>query len=320
MARIVCLGEAAQNVYLIERKDALSAHIGEKSVFHNPKFGSQLSVDDILYQVGGSAANAATAFARYGHEAILFTNIAHDAAGDAIMSALDDESIDSSYVHFVSSGQTSCKTMLLDASRGNSVDIVYQRSGEHFENLSAKDLQLIHPDWVYLSSANGNFELLDSICDKAHQLKAKVVFNPGPAELANKTQLVQLLAKIDILVVNKKEAAKIVNGDNLDELLARLRRHVKTVIITAGIMGGIAGNDQQTVRFGIYSSAKVLDRNGVGDAFGAGFLAHFSEHGDFKEALIFASANATSVVSQIGAQTGLLTGEEQLHPMPIQDL
>ena len=40
----------------------------------------------------------------------------------------------------------------------------------------------------------------------------------------------------------------------------------------------------------------------------------------FKESLIFASANSTAVVSKYGANKGLLTGSEKLHPMPIQKI
>ena len=64
----------------------------------------------------------------------------------------------------------------------------------------------------------------------------------------------------------------------------------------------------------------MKDSTGAGDAFGSGFLAHLAAGHSFKESLVFASANSTSVVSKIGASKGLLTGTEELHPMPMQKI
>ena len=85
-------------------------------------------------------------------------------------------------------------------------------------------------------------------------------------------------------------------------------------------MGGIAANDKEMYRFGLYEDVKIKDTTGAGDAFGAGFLAHFSSGKNFADSLVFASANSTSVVSMFGANKGILFGNEKLHPMPIQKI
>jgi len=83
-------------------------------------------------------------------------------------------------------------------------------------------------------------------------------------------------------------------------------------------MGGIATDGQETYRFGIYEDVKVKDTTGAGDSFGSGFLAHYAAGRSFEESLVFGSANSTSVVHHLGAKAGILTGQEELHPMPIQ--
>ena len=85
-------------------------------------------------------------------------------------------------------------------------------------------------------------------------------------------------------------------------------------------MGGIAGNGSEVYRFGIYEDVAMRDATGAGDAFGSGFLAHFASGHSFRNSLMFASANSTSVVTKLGANKGLLYGDEPLHPMPIQKL
>ena len=118
--------------------------------------------------------------------------------------------------------------------------------------------------------------------------------------------------------VNKEEASQLVPGVVLAELLYHLNGYVPTVIITDGAMGGIAGNGSEIYRFGIYEDVRIKDATGAGDAFGSGILAALTSGKSFRSALIFASANSTAVVTKIGANRGILTGRERLHPMPIQ--
>ena len=148
----------------------------------------------------------------------------------------------------------------------------------------------------------------------------RVMFNPGKLELEHKSDLTKLLEYVDVLLVNKREAAQIVPGETLEELLSRLKNYLRTVIITDGQMGAIARDGSKTYRFGLYEDLKVKDTTGAGDAFGSGFLAHFAAGYSFKDSLVFASANSTSVVSKLGAKTGILTGREKLHQMVMQEI
>jgi sugar/nucleoside kinase (ribokinase family) len=63
----------------------------------------------------------------------------------------------------------------------------------------------------------------------------------------------------------------------------------------------------------------VIDRTGAGDAFGSGFISQWSQGKSLKDAIIFASANSTSVVGSIGAKTGILDQQVILHDMPITE-
>jgi sugar/nucleoside kinase (ribokinase family) len=53
--------------------------------------------------------------------------------------------------------------------------------------------------------------------------------------------------------------------------------------------------------------APVIDRTGAGDAFGSGFVSGFIQsNGDIEYAIQLGTANATSVVEDFGAKTGIL--------------
>lgn len=306
MARIVSLGNCSQNIYLSDRDD----------LFFAVPTGTKLDIDQISYAVGGGGLNAAVSFARYGHETILIGDLANDSAGEAILATLDEEGIDNSYI---SRNHTTTDTSIILLNSANAERTILNCRGiKKFAPFDENDLDLIQPHWLYVSTLNGDMNVLRRFFEKAKENNIKVMFNPGPAELAEPQKVLGLLEDIDILLVDKADAANLVPGTILTELLSRLHNYVKTIIITAGPMGGIATNDTETYRFGIYEDVPVKDATGVGDAFGAGFLSSFAANHDFKRSLIFASANSTAVIQKIGYNC--LNGRAKLHEMPIQQL
>jgi ribokinase len=320
MARIVSLGSALQDIYLIDHDDFVPTKIGNDAIFGKVLVGGKVDIDKLSYEVGGGGINSAITFARHGHEAIFMGNIANDPAGHAIQRVLDRESIDSSYIDFVDKNSTGTSVIMLDSHGGERTILTHRGASEKFNNFDENDLDLIQPDWLYITTLRGDFDTLSRFIRKAKSLGVKIMFNPGVREFDDIKTLTKLISDIDILNVNKTEAARIVPGVLLTELLYHLNNYVETVIITDGPMGGIAGNRIDTYRFGIYEDTRVKDATGAGDAFGSGFLAHLAGGKSFRSSLIFASANSTSVVSKIGANRGILTGKEQLHPMPIQKI
>ena len=320
MARIVSIGSATQDIYLIDHDDLKPTTIGKEAIFGKVLVGSEVDIDRLSYSVGGGGINSAISFARYGHETILMTNIARDVAGDAILRALDREEIDSSYVEFSSSKTTGTSIVLLDSKSGERTILACRGISEKFSNFAVRDLDRLQPDWLYVTTLYGDLATTLAFFEKANAMGTKIMFNPGARELNYPRELLRLMKYVDVLILNKAEASKLVPGATLAELLYHLNGYAPIVIITDGMMGGIAGNREakETYRFGIYEDVKVRDVTGAGDAFGSGFLAAYADGKSFRKSLIFASANSTAVVSKIGANTGILTSDEDLHPMMIQ--
>ena len=320
MARMMTLGAALQDIYLIDHDDLVPVVADGEAVLGKLVVGSKVDIDRISYEVGGGGINAAISFARHGHETIFMGNIAHDSAGAAIVRTLSHEGVDDSYINFLERKTTGTSIILLDTKSGERTILTCRGASEQFGNFAETDLDLVQPDWLYITTLRGDMETLERFMKKAQEIGTRVMFNPGVKELEQPRELTKLLKYVDILNVNKFEAAKIVPGTTLTELLYRLQNYAGTVIITDGPMGGIASDGAETYRFGIYEDREVKDATGAGDAFGSGFLAALAAGRKFKDALMFASANSTAVVSQLGANKGILTGREKLHPMPIQKI
>ena len=315
MARIVSLGSSLQDIYLVDHDDLVSSD----SLYDRITVGTKVDIDKISYEVGGGATNAATSFVRHGHESVILSNVGRDIAAEAIRACLDEEGIDSSYLETVREN-TGCSVILLDSKSGERTILTHRGASARFDNLSEKCLDSIAPDWLYVTSLRGDMATLKRFFKYAKKNDIKVMFNPGKLELEHKSELTKLLEYVDILLVNKREAAQIVPGETLEELLSHLKNYLRTVIITDGQMGAIARDGSKTYRFGLYEDLKVKDTTGAGDAFGSGFLAHFAAGHSFHDSLVFASANSTSVVTKLGAKTGILTGREKLHQMVVQEI
>ncbi len=320
MARFAVIGEAGQELYLSDKNDLTPTKIGDVSILGNLLVGEKHYIDKIKYSAGGGALNVAVSLARYGHDVVIMTNLGQDSAGDAVMRVLDLEEIDNSYVNFVNNKPT-CTSMILTSPKQHENTVLKCRGAcENFANLDPSDLETIYPDYLYLTTLNGDFEMLEKILKKTQEIHCKIVMNPGEAELSNSKRLLKLLKYVDILILNKKEAAELVPGNILSELLYHLNGYVPIVVITDGLMGGIAGkrNTKDIYRFGIYEDVKMRDKTGAGDAFGAGVAGAWADGKSLRQALAFASANATAVIKKVGGFTGALDANEVLHPMPIQ--
>lgn len=318
MARIVSIGSARQEIYLIDHDDFVGSNIAGHSMFSQLVVGREALIDRITFEVGGSGANAAVAFARSGHESIYIGNLTHDPAGEAVLERLDREGVDTSFLNFSKTGDTSCSVILLDTKSRRSTVLAHRGVSSTGHQLTATDLDAIQPDWLYAGSLGGDMEVLRDFFEQAHALGARVAFHPGLLELQQQQKLLGLLSDVDLLVLNKQEAAMIVPGVILTELLGHLANYCQSVIVTDGEMGAIATNGTQTYRLSVYEQVRAKDINGAGNAFATGYLSKLATGASFEDALQFAAANAASVVQAYGAETGLLTGNEKLHPMPIQ--
>ena len=316
MARIVSIGAALQDVYLIDHDDFGT---NSRGYFNQLELGTKVDIDTIQFSTGGGATNAATTFARNSHESIFMGCIANDPAGEAIINSLDDEGIDASYVTYTTRAHTGYSVLLL-APSGERTILTCRGASAKFELLNPDDLETIHPDWLYVTTFRGNMDMLDQFFSKAKSLGAKIMFNPGNLELQHRRKLLGLLSDVDILLVNKSEAKQIVVGSTLIELINRIKNYVPGAIITDGNQGAIATDSEEIYRIGLYEDVKVKDSTGAGDAFGSGFLAAYANGETFRDSLIFASANSTSVVRKIGSKAGIINQNTKLHTMPIQEI
>lgn len=317
-ARILSIGAAVQDVFLSHSDEFKpvtdrAAH----EVFMKLELGAKADVNNITFSTGGGATNAAVTFARQGLHAQFMGTIGHDPAGHSVLDDLDNEGVDTAGVSYSERYKTGYSVLLL-APNGERTILTYRGASTHYDAKNF-DLTNVGADWLYVSSMAGSMVAIDKIFTQAKQKGMKIMFNPGKGELAHPEKLKALLEDVDVLSVNREEMQTIVEGTELEELARHALHYVPVAIVSDGPNGVVATDGKTIVRAGMYEDVKVIDRTGAGDAFGSGFLSQWAQGKSLKDAIVFASANSTSVVTQIGAKGGILHQHARLHEMPLTE-
>ena len=294
--KVVTIGSALQSVYLLNDKGNKASSVG--------------------YSVDGGGANAAVTFVRQGFDTSYMGVLGNDLAGRAVLDLFDAEGIDTSGIQYVDKPGTGYSVILVG---NNYSKYTYEGASTSFDLLSVNDLIRLQPEWVYITDTFNSTDKLYEVVEACVKLKIKIMLNPGQSVISQTDRIKPLLEDIDVLLVDKSEASALFSGSDLEELVRRAANLVKVVIVTDSVNGSIATDGKSLVRAGLYEDIPVVDRSGAGDSFGAGFLSQWIKDENLKNAVWFASANATAVISSLGSLAGILPLNTKLHQMPIHE-
>lgn len=319
MTDVVTIGTATQDVYLISKlfRVIRDPHFTEKAGFPEGEgicftLGGKIGIEDVFITTGGGATNAAVTFRRQGFRTACVARVGSDAAGEAIKRELLEEKITPALAR-TKSLRTAYSTLLLTP-EGERTILVYRGASE---GLAGRDIPWtkLSCRWAYIAGGGIPYPLLAKFVRFFKSKGARIALNPSYAHLMlGMTRLKPVLAALDVLVLNREEAAKLTGLPFAAEkkIFDRLDRAVKgIVVVTDGKRGAKVSDGKTRLRAGIFKERRLADRTGAGDSFGAGFVAGLMRRPrDLVYAVRLASANATSNVESIGAKTGLLTRRE----------
>ncbi len=336
MIKVLTVGTASRDIVVSSRLfkvindpghlEKMGFPTGEAQCF---AFGGKTEVDDLMLSMGGDAANAAVTFARQGFNISAFIKIGGDNNGQAVFENLKKEKIKSIF--------KPDKNIKMDASvillspSGERTILVFRGISKSFEQ---KDLRATNFDFdiAYVAPGHISFELMKEIILKLKEKNCFVAMNPSGFYLKmGAKKLEPILKNLDLIILNREEGA-ILTGEKFEDEKGIFKSFSKLIngiaVMTDGPKGVMVSDGQNIYRAGIYKEKRIVDRTGAGDSFGSGFVAglfkkvssikyqvsrkkgeKFSEE-QIKYAIRLGSANATSNVEQVGAQTGVLTKQE----------
>lgn len=112
-------------------------------------------------------------------------------------------------------------------------------------------------------------------------------------------ELLELLKRIDGLVLNDSEAKLLTDDENLVRAGHKVREMgPRFVIIKKGEHGAMFFSEHETYVMPAYPTADVVDPTGAGDSFAGGMMGYLAEKGNFepqtlKEAMAYGTLAAS---------------------------
>lgn len=279
------------------------------------EYGAKTECQRLYLTGGGAAANTAVTFARLGLTPIVYGAVGNDAAGAISLEHLKAEHIATNSIIRIPNMSTSV-SVILNSQRTKGHSIFIYRGASNALPCAAKDISKIRTPWIYLGSLSGTWRgKMHRIFTHAEKRSIAIAWNPGSNQTAaGATALRSYLKKSALVLVNKDEAIELLlrSGGSMAastprSLISRLHDYgQKITVITMGHRGAFLRTGSTTI-FQPARKVSFVNKTGAGDAFGSGLVAGLLMFREVRRALRLAVCNSASVVSHIGAQSGILT-------------
>jgi sugar/nucleoside kinase (ribokinase family) len=123
---------------------------------------------------------------------------------------------------------------------------------------------------------------------------------------SKKGPLLELLARVDVLMVNDSEARELSGDWNIHRAGRWILRHgPKRVVIKQGEHGALLIEPKRTFYVPAYPLENVFDPTGAGDAFAGGFMAYLARtrsvaDDNVRRAMVYGAAMGSYAVEQFG--------------------
>ena len=300
MYDVISIGAATIDIFV--KTDAISVYGDNLTIATS----SKSDMTDSLICSGGGATNSSVGLARLGFKTACLSLLGNDPLSLYVFNDLKENDVSTDLLIHLNTEKTDYSVILVcpDGSRS----IITNRGQSCLQEAQVNWDKLANASWFYITSLEGNVDLLEKIIGFAIEHHIKVSLNPGNRELQSRSRLIQLIPHLDFLLLNGKESEVLtgipVNEGNYWQTL--LSYGAKTTAITNGRDGAYVLNSEQKLFSPIINTTPV-DETGAGDSFGSAFVGALASHLSLSDSLFWAIKNSASVVSKLGAKTGLLS-------------
>lgn len=267
---------------------------------HIPAPGETVLGSSFMTFPGGKGANQAVACARAGGvQTRMLLALGSDAFAEPLERSLREAGVAAQIVR-VAEEATGVAFICLSDDAENAITVAPGANAclrpEHLPDLTGVShllLQLETP-----------LEAVSSWARSANDAGVRVVLNAAPARVLPS----ELLANIDVLVVNEGELATVAGAGG--RIVDAVRNLGKTdVVVTLGARGSCAHVDGEWLVQPAFE-IEALDTTGAGDTFCGTLVAALARSSGFAEALRRASAASALACTRLGAQSSVPDAKE----------
>jgi ribokinase len=297
---VISIGSATVDIF-VKSKDLISTPgiVGLKP-------SSKNEISQSLICSGGGATNSSVAFTRLGLKSACISSIGNSYLNGYIFDDLKKNKVDDQFIYSDKSDITDFSVIIVPEGGGRSILTNRGLGGLQSKNIPWNKIK--KTKWFYITSLEGNLDLLEQIIGFAKENNIKIALNPGRRELVHRRRILSLVKMADFLLLNREESELLLDLD-FDNILSSNLIHqlnISFVAVTAGANGAYVFSQSRQF-FSPAINKKPIDETGAGDSFGSAFTAALIYQKTPQEALFWAVKNSGSVVGYLGAKPGLLT-------------
>lgn len=308
---VISFGSAVLDVFIkspdIQVEKSTKVYTGRALI---APYGAKCEAERLVICSGGGGTNTAVGFSRLGLKAAVVARCGWDFAGKLIRQEIKKEGVNDSFLIQFEGEETDYSTILIGPDGGRTI-FVY-RGGTRLEK-SVINFKKLNSFWFYVSSLEGNLDLLADLVAHAKKNHIKIAVNPGRKELEQSQKFLEIGKNFDVLIVNREEAGKLLGLTIADEKIFGkicLVLPKVMVVVTDGARGAHVCLPKKG-RLAIEGlKVEMADSTGAGDGFGCGLIAGLAKGWKLEKALKLGVCNGASAVTRIGAKTGLIREKE----------
>jgi ribokinase len=294
---VVSFGSAVVDVFV-------GTDVSEEKGFMNYPVGGKILINDLKFDIGGAGTNTAVAFSRLGFKTGCISELGNDENGKKIIELLHKEKV--KYLGKVVEGELSGYSVILDSKGGERTILTYKGANDE---ITLSDIRRFKTKWLYYSSLLGkSFETQKALAIKLKERGVKIAYNPSSYQIKN-MNILPLLKRTDILVLNKEEAEMVLKKNNVKEkdLLKGLHSLTRGIVVITDKDKLITCYDgEKKYSLVPHKNIKVVERTGAGDAFASGFVGGQIAGKGIQESLELGLKESENVIRYFGAKNNLL--------------
>lgn len=254
---------------------------------------------------GGKAANQAVAAARAGAKVAIITRLGKDEIGDTILRQLQYNGVYTHNVEFVDGLKNDSAKIYIDFNTKENTIVREMSIVNSFTPIMIERYSSVFLNSkIILAQMKVPKDVTDALINFCYEHKKALIITPCCPEKfrISEENNKELIDKITLITVNKKECQVIFGTSDIEECV---RRYPNKLIVTLGENGVMYFDGEKICKTSSIKIDKLVDTTGAGDTF-CGNLAYCLTHGyDLKNSVKRAQYASTMKIQVATAQAGM---------------